>query len=258
MADDVSFDGISRAFEADIYASSKGLIRLSVLSQQLLDFVPTLQDGGLTILDAGGGSGHLAVRLARMGHRVTLCDLSEEMIGLARARAAQAGVSHRIEFHCGAIQDFVAPAPGTFDLLICHAVLEWVSDPRDVLRALRRLLHGGGYLSVMFYNRNAALLKQALKGDFEKALAASVGEQSYQGWGRGVNPLDNDAVAVWLEESDFNVVEKAAVRVLHDHIDEEKRGPTRLHSLLALEQHLSRVEPFVSLGQHTHILARAR
>jgi hypothetical protein len=64
---DVNFDGIATAFEAEIYGSSKGRIRLAVLWDDLLAAVPAVAAGGLSVLDAGGGAGHMAVRLTRTG-----------------------------------------------------------------------------------------------------------------------------------------------------------------------------------------------
>ena len=64
---DVSFDGIANEFESDIYGSTKGAVRLAVLWSVLNDDVPALTDQPMRILDAGGGSGHMAVRLASLG-----------------------------------------------------------------------------------------------------------------------------------------------------------------------------------------------
>jgi S-adenosylmethionine-dependent methyltransferase len=48
----------------------------------------------------------------------------------------------------------------SFDVIICHAVLEWLADPQDALGRLSGLLKADGLLSLMFYNRNASLLKR--------------------------------------------------------------------------------------------------
>lgn len=45
------------------------------------------------LLDVGGGAGHHAIWLARCGHKVKMCDSSDEMVAQALARAASAGVS---------------------------------------------------------------------------------------------------------------------------------------------------------------------
>jgi S-adenosylmethionine-dependent methyltransferase len=44
-----------------------------------------------------------------------------------------------------------------FDVVACHAVLEWLADPGAAVAGLATFLQAGGFLSVMFYNREAAV-----------------------------------------------------------------------------------------------------
>lgn len=123
----------------------------------LREDVPELADQPMRILDAGGGSGHMAVRLAGLGHSVVLCDISEEMLAKAAMRAAEAGVAEAIDIRHLSIQGYANIADERFDLVLCHAVLEWLDDPKSVVGDLARLVKQGGHLSVMFYNRFASL-----------------------------------------------------------------------------------------------------
>src|SRR5918997_868429 len=88
-ATDQDFDAVAESFEGDIYGSSKGRVRLSVLWEDLLSTIPELGDGGLSVLDAGGGAGRVALLLAKAGNRVVLADPSREM--LSRAERTIAG-----------------------------------------------------------------------------------------------------------------------------------------------------------------------
>ena len=67
MRSDTSFDGIAATFEAEVYEASRGYIRLQVLWEDLVTEIPQIMRGGLAVLDAGGGDGHLALRLAQAG-----------------------------------------------------------------------------------------------------------------------------------------------------------------------------------------------
>jgi len=91
MTPDADFDRIAASFEEDVYGSTKGAVRLAVLWDDLLSGIPGLSRGGLHVLDAGGGSGHLAVPLAALGNAVVLCDPSEEMLAMAAERAREGG-----------------------------------------------------------------------------------------------------------------------------------------------------------------------
>jgi magnesium-protoporphyrin O-methyltransferase len=67
---------------------------------------------GRTVLDAGCGTGALAVEAARRGARVTAIDVSAQLIGLARARAPE-GLA--IDWRVG---DMLDPSLGAFDHVV--------------------------------------------------------------------------------------------------------------------------------------------
>ena len=137
----------------------------------------------------------MAVRLASLGHSVVLCDVSEEMLAKAAVRAAGAGVTDAIDICHLPIQGYANISEEKFDLVLCHAVLEWLDDPKSAVRDLARLVKRGGHLSVMSYNRFASLLKRTLAGHFEAALKDYQTGPIRRGWGEGATALDNEVVA---------------------------------------------------------------
>lgn len=70
---------------------------------------------GRRVLDAGCGTGALAVEAAKRGAEVVAVDLSPTLVGLARDRAASAALSGRIDWVVG---DMLDPALGTFDHVV--------------------------------------------------------------------------------------------------------------------------------------------
>ena len=70
---------------------------------------------GLRVLDAGCGTGQLAVELAGRGAQVVAVDLSPTLIQLAAERAAALPVAGRIEFRAG---DMLDSAHGRFDHVV--------------------------------------------------------------------------------------------------------------------------------------------
>jgi len=64
------------------------------------------------LLDCGGGPGRYAVELARRGYRVTLFDLSEGNLALAREKAAEAGVRWSLSFRARRWTSRATPPPG--------------------------------------------------------------------------------------------------------------------------------------------------
>ena len=89
---------------------------------------------GKRILDAGCGTGALAVEAARRGAQVVAIDLSPTLVNLARARIP-ADVSHLVEFHSG---DMLAPALGHFDHVVAmDSIIHYQTE--DAVQALAQL-----------------------------------------------------------------------------------------------------------------------
>lgn len=258
MGSDVNFDGIATAFEDEIYGSSKGRIRLEVLWDDLLEGVPALARGGLRILDAGGGAGHMAVRLGRLGNEVVLCEPSREMLDRAEAAIGEAGLLGMVRTVRTGIQDLAGVLEDeAFDVITCHAVLEWLADPQAAIGRLAEQLGSNGLMSLMFYNSNASLLKRVLSGNFADALHELQTGPARRGWREGALPLGENAVRQWLSDRGLTVRSKAGIRIFHDHIQANELTGSQLRELLAIEQAVRHVEPFASLGQHIHLIAQS-
>ncbi len=71
-----------------------------------------------TVFDGGAGSGRFSILLAKQGCRVTHFDISRPMIDKARELAEREGVSDRIAFVEGALEDLSAYPDRAFDLVI--------------------------------------------------------------------------------------------------------------------------------------------
>ena len=120
-------------------------------------------DGGAfkTVLDLGCGTGNHSVALARRGYDVAGVDLSEDMLAIAREKAAAAGV--RASFHHGDMRD--ASVGRTFDVaLILFAALGYQTEDGAVagtLANVRRHLRPGGLLLIDVWNAPTLLREGA-------------------------------------------------------------------------------------------------
>lgn len=103
------------------------------MRKTLLASLPADLDGA-RILDAGCGTGVLAMDLARRGAHVLAIDLSPTLVEHARERADAEGLSH-IDFRSG---DMLDAALGSFDYAIAMDSLIHYELP-DILGALARL-----------------------------------------------------------------------------------------------------------------------
>ena len=111
----------------------------------------TLAPGG-KILDLGGGMGRMSVPLARE-YRVTLCDLSAEMLRLAAGAAAESEVpaGNLTTRHLNAADPLPFP-DHSFDRVLSIDLLVHLPDPISTLRELRRVLTPDGEILVDMSN----------------------------------------------------------------------------------------------------------
>jgi arsenite methyltransferase len=104
---------------------------------------------GETVLDLGSGGGAdvliSARRVAPTGRAIGL-DMTDEMLELARANAAEAGVEN-VEFVKGYIED-IPLADASVDVVISNCVINLSGDKPRVLREAARVLRRGGRFAV--------------------------------------------------------------------------------------------------------------
>jgi magnesium-protoporphyrin O-methyltransferase len=100
----------------------------------LLSWLPA-NLSGQRLLDAGCGTGALAVEAARRGAHVTAIDLSATLVELARVRHAGAAAPGEIEFLVG---DFLDERLGEFDYVVAMDSLIHYRA-RDIVEAIARL-----------------------------------------------------------------------------------------------------------------------
>lgn len=195
---DRNFDDIAEKFSRNIYGTTKGRIRQAVLGQDLHDLLQTLPQRPLRILDAGGGEGQMACELAALGHKVLLCDLSGEMIRRAEAAAREKGVSDNMQFVQCPAQHIAEHLEQPVDLILFHAVIEWLAEPQHALAALVDCLAPGGAISLMFYNIHGLVMRHMILGNFAHVEAGvpKIKKSSLL----PDHPLEPAKVYQWLEQ----------------------------------------------------------
>lgn len=245
---DRNFDAIADKFQQNIYATSKGKIRLAVLQRDLAECAAF--DGQTPVLDIGAGQGQLAFWLAQRGHPVHLCDVSQDMLDIAQQNAPE-GIAAKLRFSNLGLAELAAQG-GQHPLIVCHAVLEWLAQPEEAIAQLYALLAPGGTLSLMFYNIDGKRLSNIIYGNFNYVLRdltyrkkVSLSPQQ---------PLDPNAVLDWCRKTGFVLQQKTGVRCFHDYLRDRSEQESAYAQLLETELRFNRQEPYASIGRYMHVL----
>ena len=125
-----------------------------------LDIPPTPK---LKILDFGSGLGVTANHYAAW-HDVTAVEPNEEMIENSHKENLYAQVH-------GSIEKIASMKDLSFDMILCHNVLEYIEDKEPIVAGFLRVLKAGGVLSVVKHNRAGRVFHTSVfKNDPKKAL----------------------------------------------------------------------------------------
>ncbi|WP_333770067.1 methyltransferase [Streptomyces sp. IBSBF 2435] len=213
----------------------------------------------LDVLDTGGGTGNFAVPVARLGHRVTVVDPSPDALFALERRAAESGVTERVRGVQGDAQGLLdVIAPGEYDMVLCHGVLEYVDDAAESVRHVAGALRPAGSLSLLAAGRGGAVLARALAGHFAEAQHA-LGDPDGR-WGSGDSlprRFTADELTRLVADAGLRAASVHGVRIFADLVpgvlvDTE---PGALDALLRLELAAAEEPGFHAVATQLHVLA---
>ncbi len=212
-----------------------------------------------TVLDIGGGTGGFAVRVAELGHQVTVVDPSPDALAILDRRSAESAVGDRVVGIQGDLASLAGLVePGSVDIVLCHGVLEVVDGPQEALDSLATVLRVGGVLSLLVSQRHAGVIARAMAGHFAQARDLLDGDPATGG--RPAHRFTAEEVTTMLTRAGLDQVALHAVRVFSDlvpssFVDIEPEAAT---ALAELEQAVAHRPEYLTLATQVHALGVRR
>ena len=254
---DRNFDDISAHFEKKIYGGLKGQIRLAVLRHDIFGWVKSWQqthNRPLRVLDVGAGLAQISIELAKDGHDVTINDISANMLEIAKQNAGEA--AQNITWHTCPYQQLDDKLTGKYDLILCHAVLEWLAEPKLIMDFFDRWLADSGaekgVLSLCFYNPASFVYRNLVMGNFNllhnKDFKADNGSLTPN------HPVAKDEVIAWINDHHYQILHTSGLRVFHDYSPLKRGGHTNPQAVIDMEVAYSGQDPYKWLGRYLHFL----
>ncbi len=151
-------------------------------------------------------------------------------------------------------------APGAFDLVFCHNVLQYLPDPLPLLRTMGRALQPGGWLSLLVPDPASEALRLALQQHDLPAVFASLDATTHRNllFDAEVRLLDRPALWALRTAAGLTPVETYGVRCVNDYIREDavKFSGEGCAQLLALELAMGQRSPYRDIARLWQIVVR--
>lgn len=204
---------------------------------------------GKKILDFGSGEGITANHFAEKNN-VTAIEPSKEML-------SNAWKDYEYTQIVGDVNALSAFKNETFDVIICHNVLEYIDDKAAVIEALVRVLKKDGIISIVKHNRAGRVMQMAvLLDDFEKANEILDGKDSTASKFGTIRYYEDNDITKW--EPQITVSDILGIRTFWDlQQNQQKHGDEAWQEkMLQLELRVSQMREYKNIAFFHHLLLK--
>ena len=204
---------------------------------------------GKKILDFGSGEGITANHFAEKND-VTAIEPSKEML-------SNAWKDYEYTQIVGDVNALSAFKNETFDMIICHNVLEYIDDKAAVVKALARVLKEDGIISIVKHNRAGRVMQMAvLLDDFEKANEILDGKDSTASKFGTIRYYEDNDITNW--EPQITISDILGIRTFWDlQQNQQKHGDeARQEKMLQLELRVSQMREYKNIAFFHHLLLK--
>ena len=202
---------------------------------------------GKSILDFGSGEGVTANHFAE-NNKVVAIEPSEDML-----------VNRWADFEYKQIQGDVTKLldfeDNTFDMIICHNVLEYIEDKKHVLDELHRVLKHQGVLSIVKHNRAGRVMQMAvLLDELEKANELLDGKNSTASKFGAIRYYEDEMISEW--SPGLTITDCFGIRTFWDlQQNQEKHNSEEWQSrMMQLEMRVSQMDEYRKIAFFHHLL----
>lgn len=238
--------------------SLKARLRYELSTRNLFNHLPGNKP--LRTLDAGGGNGIDSLRLAKMGYPVDLVDTSLSMLHDFTATAELAGMENAVTTHSFDIREIRKKfTADSFDLVLCHNVIQYSDDWQDLLHAMLAPLAEGGIFSLITRNKHAVPYDATLD-NYELNELPRLLEEPHSKSGifdADISFFTTRFLSDWLSRHGFKVMADYGVFCLYNHRDVVSRYDDNapINKLLTLEKHLGSQSPYKDTARYIQLIA---
>ena len=206
---------------------------------------------GKRILDFGSGMGVMADRLARYND-VTAVEPDETSV---RDRWADNDYVQLV----GSTDRLSELPDKSFDVIICHNVLEYARDREDIVREFARLLDDDGMISIVKHNRAGRVMQMVvLLNDFEHADSLLDGNDGMASKYGAIRYYEDSDIEKWCPE--LEITRTLGMRTFWDMQQNQEihKDENWQEKMLKIELRVSDMNEYKNVAFFHHLTLKKR
>lgn len=146
---------------------------------------------------------------------------------------------------------------GSFDLIICHNVLEYAQERTAIIAEFHRLLKNDGILSVVKHNHNGRIMQKVVfENNVDEALSLLKGGASLSESFGQINYYNNEDIEKY--NPGFAISKLYGVRTFWalQQNNEIKSESLWFEKMLKMESAVSQIDDFIKIAFFNHLLLK--
>lgn len=202
---------------------------------------------GKRILDFGSGLGITADYLAKENDVVAI----EPSMDSVNNRWQE----HDYQQFCGSTEILNTMEHVSFDIIICHNVLEYAVDRADIVREFSRVLKPEGYISIVKHNRPGRVMQMVvLLNDFEQANSLLDGNAGMTSKFGEIRYYEDADVEQWCPK--LEIVKTMGMRTFWDlqQNQEIHRDVEWQNKMVQIEMRVSDIKEYQDIAFFHHLI----
>jgi SAM-dependent methyltransferase len=201
----------------------------------------------LKILDFGSGFGTTANYLAR-NNEVIAIDPNNDMV---EERERDNEYTQII----GKYEKLYAFDDCTFDMIICHNVLEFIPERAEIVKEFSRILRSDGVLSIVKNNNDGRIMSKAIANDIDGAVDLLEGGHISNTFG-DVHVYNPAELTEWGNSLKIEKLLSLQTFFGLQSSEVDKNEQQWMDKVFELEMKVSDLEPYKSISLFNHVLLR--
>ncbi len=206
-----------------------------------------IETKNLKILDFGSGFGTTSNYLAK-NNEVIAIEPNADMVEERECENKFTQIIGKFE----KMYDF---DDDTFDLIVCHNVLEFALERSEIVKEFSRILKSGGVLSIVKNNNDGRIMSKAIANDIDGAVDLLEGGHISNTFGT-VHVYNPEELTKWGCNLKIEKILSLQTFFGLQSNEEQKLDPQWMDKVFALEMKVSDLEPYKNVSLFNHVLLR--